>query len=168
MILRGVTGLKLSVSEFVGWEWQGGWTLDTRANVDSDGWQYGSNFGLMRYPPGKGAESRGPLDVVRRRRWLRVRDQVEEPSESAEGPSSSQQPTPIADVSEGAMQASQASTQRQSLGKIAPGELLALPMGWGSAGKHLLYTPWKVPTGLYFLDFPFRAILMFVADAQMI
>ena len=94
----------------------------------------------MRYPPGKGAESRGPLDIVRQRRWVRVRHQAKEQPESDGGPSSSDQPTPISDVSEGALQASQSSTERQVLGRISPGDLLALPMGWNSTGR--LHMPW--------------------------
>lgn len=117
-----------------GWEWQGSWTVDTKGNVDGEGWQYGSNFGLMRYPPGKGAENRGPLDVVRRRRWVRMRHQAKGP-EPDEGSSSSDQPMPISDVSEGALQASQSSTERQVLGRISSGDALALPMGWNSTGN---------------------------------
>ena len=102
---------------------------------DKDGWQYGSNFSLMRYPPGKGAETRGPLDVVRRRRLVRVRRQVRDQQDPEDASSSDQQPAPVADVSERAMQAAQASTGRQILGQIAPGDLLALPMGWNAPGK---------------------------------
>lgn len=125
----------MSSVHITGWEWQGSWTVDTKGNVDGEGWQYGSNFGLMRYPPGKGADNRGPLDVVRRRRWVRVRNQAKGQLEADEGPSSSDQPTPISDVSEGALQASQSSTERQVLGRISPGDTLALPMGWNSTGN---------------------------------
>ncbi|KAK9864527.1 hypothetical protein WJX84_002714 [Apatococcus fuscideae] len=131
-----------------GWEWQGGWTLDTKGNVDSDGWQYGSNFGLMRYPPGKGAENRGPLDVVRRRRWVRIRHQAKEEPPAEGGPSLSDPPTPISDVSEGALQASQSSTERQVLGRISPGDLLALPMGWNAPGKQVQVRPLLSGTGV--------------------
>ena len=109
--------------------------IDTQGNVDDQGWQYGSNFALMRYPPGKGAETRGPLDVVRRRRLRRVRHRTQAQPESEAGPPSGQQPTPIADVSESAMQASQAASERQVLGQVAPGDLIALPMGWNTPGE---------------------------------
>ncbi len=89
----------------------------------------------MRYPPGKGAENRGPLDVVRRRRLIRIRHRARQQSDTGAGPSSSQQATPITDVSESALQASQAATDRQLLGKIGPGDQLALPMGWNTPGE---------------------------------
>lgn len=103
--------------------------------MDADGWQYGSNFGLMRYPPGKGAENRGPLDVVRRRRLFRIRHRPKEEPEAEAGPSSGQQPTAIADVSESALQASQAANDRQVLGQVRPGDQIALPMGWNTPGE---------------------------------
>lgn len=56
------------------WRWDGDWEVDTSADTDQDGWQYGFSW----------ATTMGPdctaTSFVRRRRWVRVRRKIEEPA----------------------------------------------------------------------------------------
>ncbi|EPS74076.1 hypothetical protein M569_00677, partial [Genlisea aurea] len=59
-----------------GWIWAGTstWTVEKSQLVDADGWAYGSDFQTLKWPP-KSSKStmKSSNDVVRRRRWTRVR-----------------------------------------------------------------------------------------------
>eukprot|EP01041_Mallomonas_annulata_P004154 gene4154-8257_t len=58
-----------------GWEWQGDWKVSMNrpigVEIDKDGWDYGINFSDLSSPRGRRVFR--PLDVVRRRRWIRMR-----------------------------------------------------------------------------------------------
>ncbi|KAJ8767440.1 hypothetical protein K2173_017484 [Erythroxylum novogranatense] len=58
-----------------GWKWTSTWIVDKSELVDSDGWAYGPNFRSLRWPPLSKGYTRSPRDVVRRRRWIRRRQQ---------------------------------------------------------------------------------------------
>lgn len=47
--------------------------------MDSDGWAYGADFQSLKWPPSSSkCTSKSALDFVRRRRWIRTRQQVQD------------------------------------------------------------------------------------------
>lgn len=60
-----------------GWRWASGWTIDKSQYVDKDGWAYGPDFQNLKWPPTSSRSStKSAFDVVRRRRWVRRRQQT--------------------------------------------------------------------------------------------
>lgn len=59
------------------WRWDGEWEVDTSADTDQEGWQYGFSWAATMGP------ECSATSFVRRRRWIRVRRKIEEPA--AEG-----------------------------------------------------------------------------------
>jgi hypothetical protein len=63
-----------------GWAWGGAWAVDMRGHVDAAGWSYEQGQDFFEYPFPKGSDAPGPMDFVRRRRWVRRRSRVAGPS----------------------------------------------------------------------------------------
>lgn len=62
-----------------GWKWASGWTIDKPQFVDIDGWSYGPDYHSLKWPPTSlKSGTKSTIDVVRRRRWIRTREQVTE------------------------------------------------------------------------------------------
>ncbi|XP_073012998.1 uncharacterized protein [Typha latifolia] len=62
-----------------GWRWASPWKIERAQYVDSDGWAYGTDFQSLKWPPSSSrSSSKSPLDFVRRRRWIRTRQQFPE------------------------------------------------------------------------------------------
>ncbi|KAA8527969.1 hypothetical protein F0562_035162 [Nyssa sinensis] len=62
-----------------GWTWASTWTIDKSQFVDIDGWAYGPDYpSLKNWPPPSKSCTKSSLDSVRRRRWIRKRQQVNE------------------------------------------------------------------------------------------
>ncbi|XP_051130647.1 uncharacterized protein LOC127251100 isoform X2 [Andrographis paniculata] len=62
-----------------GWTWASTWTIDKSQFVDADGWAYGIDYQSLKWPPSSpmsGTKSVG--DTVRRRRWTRTRQEVDD------------------------------------------------------------------------------------------
>ncbi|CAN1281796.1 Intermembrane lipid transfer protein vps13A [Linum perenne] len=57
-----------------GWQWASSWIIDKSEVVDGDGWAYAPEFHSLKWPPT--SRSNSSLDVVRRRRWMRRRQEV--------------------------------------------------------------------------------------------
>jgi len=54
------------------WEWvEPNWIIDTRGDVDADGWQYAFNFGLFPW-----SKNCTVMSYVRRRKWIRSRKRM--------------------------------------------------------------------------------------------
>ncbi|CAL1397515.1 unnamed protein product [Linum trigynum] len=58
-----------------GWQWASSWIIDKSEVVDGDGWAYGLDFHSFKWPPT--SRTKSSLDVVRRRRWVRRRQEVQ-------------------------------------------------------------------------------------------
>lgn len=58
-----------------GWQWTSAWIVDKSSPVDRDGWTYGPDFHSLKWPPAK-CSSKSARDIVRRRRWIRRRQQL--------------------------------------------------------------------------------------------
>lgn len=59
------------------WQWISAWKIDKSNHVDSDGWAYGTDFQNLKWPPSSSASSsKSALHFVRRRRWIRDRQQI--------------------------------------------------------------------------------------------
>jgi len=53
------------------------WKIEKAQFVDSDGWAYGADFQNLKWPPNSSkCSSKSALDFVRRRRWIRTRQQL--------------------------------------------------------------------------------------------
>ncbi|XVF38939.1 hypothetical protein REPUB_Repub20aG0145800 [Reevesia pubescens] len=66
-----------------GWKWISTWTLDKSQFVDEDGWAYGPDYQSLRWPPTSSkSHIKSGHDVVRRRRWIRTRQQIAEQGKS--------------------------------------------------------------------------------------
>ncbi|KAK9139107.1 hypothetical protein Scep_008788 [Stephania cephalantha] len=59
-----------------GWRWISTWTVDKSEFVDADGWAYGPDYQSLTWPPSSKASTKSSLDCVRRRRWIRKREQL--------------------------------------------------------------------------------------------
>ncbi|PON64877.1 Phosphatidylinositol-4, 5-bisphosphate phosphodiesterase gamma [Parasponia andersonii] len=60
-----------------GWRWSSTWTIDKSQFVDKDGWAYGPDFRSLRWPPTSSKScTKSSSDLVRRRRWIRTRQQI--------------------------------------------------------------------------------------------
>ncbi|CAI0626123.1 unnamed protein product [Linum tenue] len=57
-----------------GWQWASSWIIDKSEVVDGDGWAYAPDFHSFKWPPTSHTNS--SLDAVRRRRWVRRRQEV--------------------------------------------------------------------------------------------
>ncbi|KAK8661863.1 hypothetical protein V6N13_091452 [Hibiscus sabdariffa] len=65
-----------------GWQWISTWTIDKSHFVDEDGWAYGPDYQSLRWPP-TSLKSHVKSDYgVRRRRWIRKRQQIAEQGKS--------------------------------------------------------------------------------------
>ena len=63
----------------LGWKWASGWAIDKPQFVDIDGWAYGPDYDNLKWPPTSlKSGTKSNFDFVRRRRWIRVREQVAE------------------------------------------------------------------------------------------
>lgn len=62
-----------------GWRWTSPWKIEKSSFVDSDGWAYGADFQNLNWPS-SWKSSKSPHDFVRRRRWVRSRQQLQEQS----------------------------------------------------------------------------------------
>lgn len=61
----------------LGWRWASTWTIDKSQFVDKDGWAYGPNFHTLKWPPTSSKSCmKSSSDLVRRRRWIRSRQQI--------------------------------------------------------------------------------------------
>ncbi|KAL1372338.1 hypothetical protein AAHE18_01G196400 [Arachis hypogaea] len=57
-----------------GWKWTSGWSIDKFQYVDKEGWAYGPDLKNLQWPPTSSTFStKSSSDVVRRRRWIRTR-----------------------------------------------------------------------------------------------
>ncbi|KAJ4843890.1 hypothetical protein Tsubulata_025940 [Turnera subulata] len=65
-----------------GWQWISSWIIDKSEQVDTDGWAYGSEIQSLKWPPVSNSCTKSALDVARRRRWIRKRQQ----STTGQGP----------------------------------------------------------------------------------
>ncbi|XP_065863891.1 uncharacterized protein [Euphorbia lathyris] len=57
-----------------GWQWTSAWIVDKSSPVDGDGWTYGPDLQSLKWPPTK-SSTKSARDIVRRRRWIRMRQQ---------------------------------------------------------------------------------------------
>uniref|UniRef100_A0A0E0NER2 C2 domain-containing protein n=1 Tax=Oryza rufipogon TaxID=4529 RepID=A0A0E0NER2_ORYRU len=62
-----------------GWKWTSPWKIEISSSVDSDGWAYAANFQNLNWPS-SWKSSKSPHDFVRRRRWVRSRQSMQEQS----------------------------------------------------------------------------------------
>uniref|UniRef100_A0A0E0JZW8 C2 domain-containing protein n=1 Tax=Oryza punctata TaxID=4537 RepID=A0A0E0JZW8_ORYPU len=53
-----------------GWKWTSPWKIEISSSVDSDGWAYAANFQNLNWPS-SWKSPKSPHDFVRRRRWVR-------------------------------------------------------------------------------------------------
>ncbi|KAK6930330.1 Vacuolar protein sorting-associated protein 13, DH-like domain [Dillenia turbinata] len=59
-----------------GWKWASAWSIDKSQFVDADGWAYGPDFQSLGWPPtSSNSSTKSAHDIVRRRRWIRTRQQ---------------------------------------------------------------------------------------------
>ncbi|XP_022721975.1 uncharacterized protein LOC111279261 isoform X3 [Durio zibethinus] len=65
-----------------GWKWISTWTIDKSQFVDEDGWAYGPDYRSLRWPLTSKSHIKSGHDVVRRRRWIRTRQQIAEQDKS--------------------------------------------------------------------------------------
>ncbi|KAL6634351.1 hypothetical protein ACP70R_027022 [Stipagrostis hirtigluma subsp. patula] len=63
-----------------GWRWTSPWKIEKSNFVDNDGWAYSSDFRNLNWPSSSWKSSKSPHDFVRRRRWVRSRQQLQEQS----------------------------------------------------------------------------------------
>ncbi|KAG8370579.1 hypothetical protein BUALT_Bualt14G0131800 [Buddleja alternifolia] len=62
-----------------GWTWASTWTIDKSQFVDSDGWAYGPDYQSVKWPPiSPKSGTKSARDAVRRRRWTRTRQEVDD------------------------------------------------------------------------------------------
>ncbi|PIN00426.1 hypothetical protein CDL12_27074 [Handroanthus impetiginosus] len=62
-----------------GWKWASTWTIDKSQFVDTNGWAYGPDYQSFKWPPNSPKSgTKSARDAVRRRRWIRTRQQVDE------------------------------------------------------------------------------------------
>ncbi|KAK3157946.1 hypothetical protein QOZ80_2AG0130600 [Eleusine coracana subsp. coracana] len=63
-----------------GWRWSSPWKIEKSNLVDNDGWAYAADFRNLNWPSSSWKSSKSPHDFVRRRRWVRSRQQMQEQS----------------------------------------------------------------------------------------
>lgn len=62
-----------------GWKWASGWSIDKSQFVDDDGWAYGPDYQSLKWPlKSLKSGTKSTVDFVRRRRWIRTREEVTE------------------------------------------------------------------------------------------
>lgn len=62
-----------------GWMWTSSWTVDKSHYVDANGWAYGPDYQSVTWPPNSSKSgTKSARDEVRRRRWTRTRQEVDE------------------------------------------------------------------------------------------
>lgn len=62
-----------------GWKWASTWSIDKSQFVDTDGWAYGPDYHRLKWPPSSPKSgTKSSRDAVRRRRWTRTRQEVDE------------------------------------------------------------------------------------------
>uniref|UniRef100_A0A2P2MA98 Peroxin/Ferlin domain-containing protein n=1 Tax=Rhizophora mucronata TaxID=61149 RepID=A0A2P2MA98_RHIMU len=59
-----------------GWRWTSSWIIDKSELVDANGWAYGPDFHSLKWPPTSKSYTKPTRDAVRRRRWIRRRQQL--------------------------------------------------------------------------------------------
>ncbi|XP_062219043.1 uncharacterized protein LOC133918926 [Phragmites australis] len=62
------------------WRWTSPWKIEKSNFVDNDGWAYSADFQNLNWPSSSWKSSKSPHDFVRRRRWVRSRQQLQEQS----------------------------------------------------------------------------------------
>lgn len=112
------------------YEWAGPWEIDRSPNTDRNGWSYAHSFGLMKFPPPPESATRGPIDMVRRRRWVRHIRTTKPLSSLPERKSTGVAAGPEDGV--------------VIIGTVAAGDTLPLPLNWRAQGKYLLLRPLTV------------------------
>ncbi|XP_017974971.1 PREDICTED: uncharacterized protein LOC18603726 [Theobroma cacao] len=65
-----------------GWQWISTWTIDKSQFVDEDGWAYGPDYQSLRWPPTSSKSYIKSGHDVRRRRWIRTRQQIADQGKS--------------------------------------------------------------------------------------
>lgn len=61
------------------WQWISAWRIDKSDFTDSEGWAYGTDFQNLKWPPSPSkSSSKSASYFVRRRRWVRIRQQKAE------------------------------------------------------------------------------------------
>ena len=66
-----------------GWQWISTWTINKSQFVDEDGWAYGPDYQSLGWPPTSSkSHIKSGHDVVRRRRWIRTRQQIADQGKS--------------------------------------------------------------------------------------
>jgi vacuolar protein sorting-associated protein 13A/C len=63
-----------------GWRWTSPWKIEKSNFVDNDGWAYAVDFQNFNWPSPSWKSSKSPHDFMRRRRWVRSRQQMQEQS----------------------------------------------------------------------------------------
>ncbi|CAL5058295.1 unnamed protein product [Urochloa decumbens] len=61
-----------------GWRWTSPWKIEKSNFVDNDGWAYSADFQNLNWPSSSWRSSKSPHDFVRRRRWVRSRQKLQE------------------------------------------------------------------------------------------
>ncbi|XP_062223332.1 uncharacterized protein LOC133922148 [Phragmites australis] len=61
-----------------GWRWTSPWKIEKSNFVDNDGWAYASDFQNLNWPSSSWKSSKSPHDFVRRRRWVRARQRLQD------------------------------------------------------------------------------------------
>ncbi|XP_073302377.1 uncharacterized protein [Primulina huaijiensis] len=62
-----------------GWMWASSWTVDKSHFVDANGWACGPDYQSVKWPPNSSKSgTKSARDAVRRRRWTRTRQEVNE------------------------------------------------------------------------------------------
>ncbi|CAI5954752.1 unnamed protein product, partial [Closterium sp. NIES-64] len=123
-----------------GWIWSSGWHIEVSEHVDKDGWAYFPSFLEASWPPrGTAHRVKGFPDAVRRRRWVRFRQQ----SPLAKAPGrvlcglvepGSTLPLPVLPAS-----TDHTDPCIQIRPRVAPSdnsEATAIPFSWGYVDKH--------------------------------
>lgn len=64
-----------------GWRWSSPWKIEKSNFVDNDGWAYSASFQNLNWPSSSWRSSKSPHDFVRRRRWVRSRQKLQEQGE---------------------------------------------------------------------------------------
>src|SRR6185437_1096465 len=61
-----------------GWRWTSPWKIEKSNFVDNDGWAYSADFQNLNWPSSSWKSFKSPHDFVRRRRWVRSRQKLQE------------------------------------------------------------------------------------------
>ncbi|CAI5463253.1 unnamed protein product, partial [Closterium sp. Yama58-4] len=146
-----------------GWIWSSDWHIEVSEHVDKDGWAYFPSFLEASWPPrGTARRVKGFPDAVRRRRWVRFRQQS--PLAKAPGRVSCGLVEPGSALSLPVPPASTEQTDPciQMRPYVAPFDESATPFSWGSVDKHTSKVIKDTSTSKQalppFSDFPFLTL----------